>query len=94
LKFKPFGLPAERFFYFGRIAMAQYSDSTNRFRVMRELAGVRIQDAAALLKVSYSFVWNIENGFTKPTDQQAEVLEAFYVPRVNERLKLISQALK
>jgi len=74
--------------------MAQYSETTNQFRIMRELAGVRMHDAAALLKVSYSFIWNIENGFSKLTDQQAEVLEAFYAPRVQERLKLISQALK
>ena len=74
--------------------MAQYSESTNRFRVMRELAGVRMHDAAALLKVSYSFIWNIENGYSRLTDEQAEVLEAFYAPRVQERLKLISQALK
>ena len=74
--------------------MARYSESTNRFRIMRELAGVRMHDAAALLRVSYSFIWNIENGFSRLTDEQAQVLESFYAPRVQERLKLISEALK
>jgi hypothetical protein len=73
--------------------MALYSDSANRYKVMRELAGVRIQDAARLLRVSYSFLWNAENDFGKLTDQQVETLEALYLPKVNDRLKIISQVL-
>lgn len=73
--------------------MADHSETLNRWRVMRELADDRIQDGAAELDVSYTYLWNVENGFCKLTDRQAEQLEAFYMPKVNLRLKAISAAL-
>jgi hypothetical protein len=73
--------------------MANHSDM-GRLRELRELGRVTIMEAAALIGVSYTALWNAEHGFSKLTDQQVEVLEAFYAPRASERIKLISRALK
>jgi hypothetical protein len=73
--------------------MANHSDM-GRLRQLRELARVTIMEAAALIGISYTSLWNVEHGFSKLTDQQVEVLESFYAPKCSERLKLISKALK
>jgi transcriptional regulator with XRE-family HTH domain len=71
--------------------MRNYLRRAFRLRELRELARVKIHEAAALLGISYTGLWNLEHGHGKFTDRQIELLECFYIPKVNERLKRISQ---
>jgi hypothetical protein len=65
----------------------------HRLRELRELARVTIQDAAALVGISYTSLCNYELGHGKLSDGQIEVLEAFYSPKVAERLNAVSRSL-
>jgi len=73
--------------------MTNHSEVGTRLRELRELARVTIQDAAAVVSVSYTSLWNVEHGYSKLTDQQIELLEALYAPKINERLKRLSKSL-
>jgi transcriptional regulator with XRE-family HTH domain len=64
-----------------------------RLRELRELARVTIQDAAALVGISYTSLCNYELGHGKLSDRQIEGLEAFCVPKVAERLASILKSL-
>ena len=73
--------------------MANHSEVGTRLRELRELARVTIQDAARVVGVSYTGLWNVEHGYSKLTDRQVELLEALYAPKINERLKRLSRSL-
>src|SRR5258708_31192444 len=73
--------------------MANHSEVTSRLRELRELARVTIQDAAAVVGVSYTCLWNVEHGYSKLTDRQVQLLQDFYVPKINERPKHVSRSL-
>jgi transcriptional regulator with XRE-family HTH domain len=70
-----------------------HSEVASRLRELRELARVTIQDAAAVVGVSCTRLWKVEHDYSKLTDRQIELLEAFYAPKVNERLKRVSRSL-
>jgi len=70
-----------------------YSRGANRLRELRDLARVTLHDAATVIGVSYTTVWKAENGYSKLSERQIELLEAFYAPKLAERLKRISRSL-
>lgn len=58
----------------------------HRLRELRELAQITIAEAAGVVHTSYTTLCNFELGHGKLTDRQIEILEAFYAPKVSERL--------